>query len=130
MPQRATRTSFKPGQSGNPGGVPKVFRALPPEEVRLRQAQAREAMKAAQDLARCVTPEAVAKLVHLMRNAKKEETQQSAAMALLDRGLGKAQQSIDVNVMALIEGMNLEELRKAKNLLTSPLIDVTAEPLQ
>lgn len=61
---------WKPGQSGNPGGRPKI-----PDEVK-------EALKAA-------TPRAVARLVELMESAD-ERVAIQACNSILDRSIGKA----------------------------------------
>ena len=67
---------FKKGQSGNPGGRPKVV-----AEVR--------------ELARAHTGEAVQTLVSIMTNTKAAPAARvSAANALLDRGYGKPPQHI------------------------------------
>ena len=67
---------FKKGQSGNPGGRPKVV-----AEVR--------------ELARAHTGEAVQTLVSIMTNHKAAPAARvSAANALLDRGYGKPPQHI------------------------------------
>ena len=63
---------FAPGQSGNPGGLPK-------DEHRVA------------DLARSYTLEAIDTLVELMRNGKNERVRGTAAQALLDRGWGKGE---------------------------------------
>lgn len=73
--QRGPGKPWAPGQSGNPGGRPKVAAEL-------------------KELARQHGPEAIQKLVDLMRAADKQEVQARAAEALLDRGYGKATQSI------------------------------------
>ena len=70
-----TTTSFKPGQTGNPGGRPKAL------------AQVRE-------LAREYTEEAIQKLVELMRKADSDQAQILAANSLLDRGWGKPVQTL------------------------------------
>lgn len=62
---------WRPGQSGNPGGRPKIVAEVV-------------------SLARQYAPEAIAKLVNLMRSAPKAETRLAAALALLDRGFGRA----------------------------------------
>jgi hypothetical protein len=72
MPKRATSTSFKPGQSGNPGGVSKASRHV-------------------KELAQQHTAEAIAALVAALKN-KGERV--PAAQALLDRGWGKPSQPI------------------------------------
>lgn len=63
---------FKPGQTGNPGGRPKV-------DVRVTE------------LARAHTEKAIQTLVNALDN---ERTAVAAATALLDRGWGKAAQAI------------------------------------
>jgi hypothetical protein len=77
MPHDLTQYRFKPGQSGNSAarGKQKITK-----------------------LARIHSHEAVTKLVHLMRNGKKEEVQFKAATAILERAFGKAAQSVDMTV--------------------------------
>lgn len=68
-------TSFRPGQSGNPGGRPK----LPPEIVELRA------------LARQHTPEAVKAIIAVMGDKKAPASARvTAASEILDRGWGRA----------------------------------------
>lgn len=67
--------TFKPGQSGNPGGRPKEA-----AEVK--------------SLARSHSKEAVDKLVALMRSSADERTIIAACNSILDRGLGKPAQAI------------------------------------
>ncbi len=63
-------TSFVKGKTGNPGGRPKgAFEA--------------------RDLARKHTKAAIDKLFSIMQEGTSEQSQVSAAMALLDRGWGK-----------------------------------------
>ena len=79
MPENRTKTGkFKAGQSGNPGGRPKI-----PEDVK-------EATRAA-------CPKAVAVLVELLDD-KKPLVRLEAAKTLLDRGYGKAVQMQDVSL--------------------------------
>lgn len=66
--------AFQKGQSGNPGGRPK-------EDSEVKA------------LARTAGPEAIDKLVELMRGEDKR-TALAAAQALLDRGYGKPAQAI------------------------------------
>src|SRR5437764_15249397 len=78
MPQRRTRTSFRKGQSGNPGGRPKIV-----ESVR--------------EAARAHTAEAIHTLVVLMRRYEKVPTvAERAAEALLDRGWGRPDVSANI----------------------------------
>jgi hypothetical protein len=70
--------SFKPGQSGNPGGRPKVV-----AEVR--------------DLARQHTADAIETLVTIMSDEDAHHSARvAAANSLLDRGYGKAPASLEV----------------------------------
>lgn len=66
--------AFQKGQSGNPGGRPK-------EDAEVKS------------LARATGPEAIDKLVELMRGDDRR-TALAAAQALLDRGFGKPAQAI------------------------------------
>ena len=70
---------FKKGQSGNPGGRPKVV-------AEIRQ------------LARERGPEAIAALVKVMTKGKSEAARVAAATALLDRGWGKPRQSHEAEI--------------------------------
>jgi len=74
-------TSFKTGQSGNPGGRPK-------------------ALVHVQALAREYTEEAILKLVAIMRGGKSipAQAQAGAAGQILDRGWGKPAQTQGINV--------------------------------
>src|SRR3954451_13972126 len=73
MPQ--SRTSFAPGQSGNPGGGPKAAIDI-------------------QELARQHGREAILTLVGALIDPKHKV---AAAIALLDRGYGKSIQSLTLN---------------------------------
>ena len=64
---------WKPGQSGNPAGKTKAVWRMT-------------------DLAREKGPEAIQKLVDLMRNSPDDRVQYMAATHLLDRGFGKPKQ--------------------------------------
>lgn len=61
---------WKPGQSGNPGGMPKGM-----AEVKM--------------LARSMSAEALEKMYELMRTSSDDRVQLAAAKEIMDRGLGK-----------------------------------------
>ena len=69
--------AFQPGQSGNPGGRPK-------EDSEVKA------------LARTAGPEAIEKLLELMRGDDRR-TALAAAQALLDRGFGKPSQAVEMS---------------------------------
>lgn len=73
--RRGAGRPFTKGQSGNPGGRPKV---------------AAEVKELAQQHGR----EAVETLVRLMREAEKDEVRVRAAESLLDRGYGRPTQAV------------------------------------
>jgi uncharacterized protein with von Willebrand factor type A (vWA) domain len=68
---------FRPGQSGNPGGRPKVVGEL-------------------QELARRHSPEVIKELARLALKAKSETARIAAGRELLDRGYGRARQSMEI----------------------------------
>ena len=70
---------FKPGQSGNPGGRPKM-----PEDVR-------EAFRA-------LVPEAIQTIVYVMRHGKKDKDRTDAANSIIDRAYGKPTQMQDISL--------------------------------
>ena len=76
--RKATRTSFQPGKSGNPGGRPKQT----PEE----KAEERALHAACRDK----TEEALATIVLLMNKADKDSVRLAAAIFVIERGWGKA----------------------------------------
>jgi len=73
-------TSFKPGQSGNPGGRPK----LTPELLELRE------------LARQHTRAAVEAIIQIVQDGEAPASARvTAASEILDRGWGRATQSVE-----------------------------------
>ena len=81
---------FAPGQSGNPGGRPRI-----PDDVKA--------------LARSYTREAITTAAEIMRNPAETGTaRMSAVNTILDRGWGKAPQHISVDNM---EDLSDAELR-------------------
>lgn len=85
--------AWKPGQSGNPRGAPK----LTMDERALRQA------------CRDRAPEALATIERLMKSAEKDSTQLAAAIAWLERGFGKAIQPTE-NTTVNLTAADLEHL--------------------
>ena len=71
---------FKKGQSGNPTGESKYLK----EKARLRM------------LAQSHCPKALERLVKMSETATDERTKLAANIAILDRGLGKPAQDVDV----------------------------------
>src|SRR5580704_1498357 len=102
MPRGGIRsTSFKPGVSGNPGGRPKTPQTI---EVRRIILGAREA-------ARELTLDAIDTLAAIMKDPKAPAAARiSAAVALLDRGHGRPNQAVDVNVGVDLGLLSDEEL--------------------
>ncbi len=82
---RDAKGHFLPGVSGNPDGRPK-------EERELRE------------LARSFGPEAIQRIVHLMRNAEDERVQLGAAEALLTRGYGRPAEAASGPLVAIQVG--------------------------
>jgi hypothetical protein len=80
MTQRTPQGKFVKGQSGNPGGRPKLL-----SEV--------------QELARAHTAENLEGLMEIARNPKSPaQARVAARVAVLDRAWGKPGQSIDMNM--------------------------------
>ena len=69
---------FRKGESGNPGGRPKVLAEV-------------------QELARQHAPSAIAELARLALKAKNETARIAAIRELLDRGYGRSRQAVEVS---------------------------------
>ena len=80
---------FRKGESGNPGGRPKVLGEVP-------------------ELARQHAPAVIAELARLALKAKNETARIAAIRELLDRGYGRPRQSMEVSAPA---GDPLDPLR-------------------
>jgi hypothetical protein len=102
MPKGGLRsTSFKPGVSGNPDGRPKR-----PETI-----EARRVVADVKSAARELTPEAMDTLKEAMADQKAPWAAKiAAAIAILDRGWGKPEQTVSANV-SVIDQMTDDELR-------------------
>lgn len=88
-------TSFRPGQSGNPGGRPKW-------------------LKEVQRLAESKCPEAIEDLYQIAKNAHgdvKYVERITAWKEILDRGLGKAKQQTEITTGGNLDELSLDELR-------------------
>jgi hypothetical protein len=83
---------FVQGQSGNPGGRPRIIAEL-------------------RDLARAHAPEAITELARLAKDAKSETARIAAIRELLDRAYGKATQFVAADNEPALNDLNLEELR-------------------
>jgi Family of unknown function (DUF5681) len=70
---------FRKGQSGNPGGRPKVLGEL-------------------QELARQHAPKVIVELARLALRAKSETARIAAIRELLDRGYGRPRQAMEVSI--------------------------------
>jgi hypothetical protein len=102
----AKKTSWKPGQSGNPSGRPPR-----PDTI-----AARQIFVTVRTAARALTQEAIDTLAGVMHDAKAPAAARiSAAVALLDRGHGRPSQAVDLNIgcdLARLTDDELEELER------------------
>ena len=102
---------FQPGESGNPGGRPKVA-----NEVR--------------ELARAHTVDAIKKLAKIMNSkASSDRDALAAANALLDRGYGKPAQDVSVTTRPLVEMTDAEILAQLSDVLAVRKLDDDVDKL-
>jgi hypothetical protein len=94
--------------SPNPQGRPKGIPSKPKPIVPVKSA--REKMADAVLLAREKSPEGVRTLLWLMLHGETHQVRLAAANSLLDRGLGKPTQPVDVSLVKQIGQMSLDEL--------------------
>jgi hypothetical protein len=75
------------------------------------------------EIARAHTPEAMAKIVDLMRNGETQKIQFDAAVYLVNRGWGTPHQSVDMNVLFVREMYKwpLEKVREFRNVYAASL---------
>ena len=113
-------TSFKPGVSGNPGGRPKTPQAI----------AARRIFVNVKALARECAPEAISTLKTIMLDAKAPPAARiGAATALLDRGYGKPNQTIDLTTVISVFDLSklsddeLEQFEALILLVAGPAIE-------
>lgn len=99
-------TRFKPGVSGNPNGRPKKAQQI----VEKAQENAEKALKA---------------LIDLM-GSDDERVKLAAAMAILDRGLGKPKQTIEDGRKQEIGDYSTDELRAIAGISSARTIEATA----
>jgi hypothetical protein len=92
MSARPVGRPFVKGQSGNPGGRPRIVGEL-------------------RDLSRAHAPAAIQELARLALKAKSETARIAAIRELLDRGFGKPTQFVAADNEPAVEDLNLEELR-------------------
>lgn len=78
--RKAPKSAFKPGQSGNPGGRPKKT----------------EEQRTLEEMCRQRTPEALATVLGIMDKGENERNRLAAAQFVIERGWGKAAQTIDL----------------------------------
>lgn len=79
--RKAPKTAFKKGVSGNPSGRPAKT-----EEERTLEA-----------MCKAKTPEALATILAIMEHGQQERAQLAAAQYVIDRGWGKAKESMELS---------------------------------
>jgi Family of unknown function (DUF5681) len=102
MPRGGRRsTAWKPGQSGNPSGLPKD-----PAKI-----EAKKVIADVKAMAREAAPKAIETLTAIMEDKDKSAPARvAAAVAILDRGYGRPQQNVEVGPPGAFERLNDAEL--------------------
>lgn len=108
--QKGKGKPFAKGISGNPGGRP----ALTADELDLRAA------------ARLKAPEALITIIELMTNSQNDAVRLKAAEVVLDRGYGKATQTVEMNVKRTANELSDAELHAIASGARTALAEVSA----
>lgn len=90
----APKSAFKPGQSGNPNGRPKKT----------------EEERALEDLCRERTTQALATVLAIMDDGESERNRLAAAQFVIERGWGKAVQSVELSGSIGVHETALDDL--------------------
>ncbi|HKN27212.1 MAG TPA: DUF5681 domain-containing protein [Roseiarcus sp.] len=114
-------TSFRPGQSGNPSGLPKTLRVI--ED----RAEAKRIIADVKAAAREFTADALQKLHAIMMDESAPHAAQlGAAREILDRGWGKPTQTIESDVGPTLADLVLQSYR-GRTALPAPAEALTLE---
>jgi Family of unknown function (DUF5681) len=105
-------TSFKPGQSGNPNGRPKILKEAIKQADAEAVAQAKQIISDVKLAARELTQEAIETLKTAMSAVEAPMAARvNAAQIILDRGWGKPKETVDMTVRQTLEDLVLQSMR-------------------